>query len=112
MTARRILLLVAATLPLGTGPAAAHGWYTGLVSPSGKSCCNDRDCHPVGQCVRPDGKEGLLIEGECLTIPEGEGARHRRLAGRPRARLLELPQRQAADHLRHPRRQFVALKAP
>ena len=72
MTARRILLLVAATLPLGTGPAAAHGWYTGLVSPSGESCCNDRDCHPVGQCVRPDGKEGLLIEGECLPIPQAK----------------------------------------
>jgi hypothetical protein len=70
MTARRILLLVATTLPLGTGPAAAHGWYTGLVSPQGQSCCNDRDCHPVGQCVRADGKEGLLIEGDCLPIPQ------------------------------------------
>jgi hypothetical protein len=69
MRVGRGLLLVAA-LSLGTGPAAAHGWYTGLVSPQGESCCNDRDCHPVGQCVRPDGKEGLLIEGDCLAIPK------------------------------------------
>src|SRR3954453_22193002 len=80
MTARRILLLVAATLPFGTGSAAAAGWDTGLVSPSGESCCNDRDCHPVGQCVRNDGKEGLLIEGECLTIPEGKQGKRMRSA--------------------------------
>lgn len=50
-------------------PAAAHGWYTGLHDGAGKSCCNDRDCRPVGQCLLPDRKEGLLVEGACGPIP-------------------------------------------
>lgn len=50
-------------------PASAHGWYTDLRDGKGKSCCNDRDCRPVNQCVLPDRKEGLLIEGVCGPIP-------------------------------------------
>jgi hypothetical protein len=36
--------LLAATF---VSPASAHSWYTGLRSPSGIPCCNDRDCRPV-----------------------------------------------------------------
>jgi hypothetical protein len=50
-------------------PAEAHDWYTGLRDGGGKSCCDDRDCRPVGVCVLPDRKEGLLVEGACLPVP-------------------------------------------
>ena len=60
-----ILFLLLAT----AAPAGAHGWYTGLRNRSGISCCEDKDCRPVGLCVLPDRKEGLLIEGMCRPIP-------------------------------------------
>ena len=49
--------------------ARAHDWYTGLRNRSGLSCCENKDCRPVGLCVLPDRKEGLLIEGVCRPIP-------------------------------------------
>jgi hypothetical protein len=72
-----LLLLLAAAAP---APARAHGWYTGLRDGTGRSCCDDRDCRPVGLCVlpdgkqglliaQPDGKQGLLIAGACVPIP-------------------------------------------
>ena len=39
---------------LNAEPLAAHEWYTGLQDPQGKSCCNDRDCHPVGYRYTPE----------------------------------------------------------
>jgi hypothetical protein len=59
-----LLLLV-----LATTTAEAHSWYFGLRDTAGRSCCNDQDCRPVGLCVLPDHKEGLLIEGTCRPIP-------------------------------------------
>jgi hypothetical protein len=32
-----------------TASASAHDWYTGLISPTGKWCCNGRDCEAVDQ---------------------------------------------------------------
>ena len=58
-----LLLLVAAV------PAGAHSWYTGLRNRSGISCCEDRDCRPVGLCVLPGKREGVEIEGVCRPIP-------------------------------------------
>ena len=60
-----VLLLTLAS----AAPARAHGWYSGLTDSAGRSCCNDRDCRPVGMCVLPDRREGLLIEGACRPIP-------------------------------------------
>jgi hypothetical protein len=60
-----VLLLLALAAPA----AEAHGWYFGLHDAAGRSCCNDQDCRPVGLCVLPDRKEGLLIEGACRPIP-------------------------------------------
>ena len=60
-----LLLLTLAPAP----PARAHDWYTGLRDTAGRSCCSDRDCRPVGLCVLPDGKEGLLIGSACRPIP-------------------------------------------
>ena len=59
-----VLLLLAAVVP-----AAAHGWYTGLHNRYGISCCEDRDCRPVGLCVLPDKRQGVVIEGACRPIP-------------------------------------------
>jgi hypothetical protein len=39
-----VAALLAATF---VSPASAHSWYTGLRSPTGIPCCNDRDCRPV-----------------------------------------------------------------
>jgi hypothetical protein len=61
--------LVLSLLLASVTPVPAHGWYTGLRNRTGISCCDDKDCRPVGLCVLPDRKEGLLIEGVCLPIP-------------------------------------------
>ena len=34
-------------------PASAHEWYTGLRSPDGMSCCNERDCRPLAYRIKP-----------------------------------------------------------
>ena len=58
-----VLLLLAAAVP-----AQAHSWYTGLRNRNGISCCEDRT-DPVGLCVLPDRREGLLIEGAAGRSP-------------------------------------------
>jgi hypothetical protein len=67
----RAVLLSGLTVLLGAPPgASAHDWYTELRRPDGKgSCCSDRDCRPVEQCTLPSGKDGLSIEGRCVSIP-------------------------------------------
>jgi len=62
-----LVLLLLATA--AAAPAAAHDWYTGLKSPAGVSCCNQRDCRSVSMCVLPDRREGLLVEDACRPIP-------------------------------------------
>jgi hypothetical protein len=92
-------------LPLTLAPAApvrAHDWYTGLRDARGRSCCSDRDCRPVGLCVLPDRKEGLLIEGACRPVPRDkllgvaspDGGAHacwNRRGGRPNLLCVILP---------------------
>jgi hypothetical protein len=53
----------------GAGMAQAHDWYEGLRDRAGQSCCNGRDCRPVGLCVDQGQHEGLLIDGTCYPIP-------------------------------------------
>jgi hypothetical protein len=44
--------------------AVAHEWYTGLRSPSGAPCCNERDCRPVAYRINPDtGREEINANG-------------------------------------------------
>ena len=69
MMVRPSLVLLLPLLLASAAPASAHGWYTGLRDGIGRSCCDDRDCRPVGLCVLPDRREGLLIEGACRPIP-------------------------------------------
>ncbi len=64
-----LALLLPLALAPAASPARAHDWYTGLRDSGGKSCCSHQDCRPVGLCVLPDRKEGLLIEGACRPIP-------------------------------------------
>jgi hypothetical protein len=45
-------------------PAGSHDWYTGLRSPDGMSCCNERDCRPVAYRINPDaGREEIKANG-------------------------------------------------
>ena len=69
MVTRQNLVLLFFLLLASAAPASAHGWYNGLRDGLGRSCCDDRDCRPVGLCVLPDRKQGLLIAGACLPIP-------------------------------------------
>jgi hypothetical protein len=66
---RSLILSLPLLLPV---TAAAHDWYSGLRSPDGVSCCNQRDCHELdwSQVRRaPDGELELLIEGRWLHVP-------------------------------------------
>jgi hypothetical protein len=93
---------VVLVLLASAAPAGAHDWYSDLRDSKGALCCNARDCHPVGQCVRPDRTEGLVIGGECRPIPwdkvlgvaSPDGGAHAcwgRVRGRPNVRCVILP---------------------
>jgi hypothetical protein len=45
-----LIAMVVATAP----PADSHDWYTGLRSPSGAVCCNERDCRSVAYRINRD----------------------------------------------------------
>jgi hypothetical protein len=55
-----LIAIVVATAP----PADSHDWYTGLRSPSGAVCCNERDCRPVASRINPNtGREEIRANG-------------------------------------------------
>jgi hypothetical protein len=63
---RLVVILIAMTVALAafSVPARAHEWYTGLRSPDGMSCCNQRDCRPVAYRINPDtGREEINANG-------------------------------------------------
>lgn len=63
----RSCLALLAALGRAATPAAAHGWYTDLVSPSGERCCSEDDCRPVEH--RYDPKTGQLeLEGTWVVV--------------------------------------------
>jgi hypothetical protein len=74
----RLVLLLALLLPAG---AMAHDGYTGLMSPTGVSCCSDRDCQPVRACMAAGDKEGLVLDGACVELPENKVIEAPHLAG-------------------------------
>jgi hypothetical protein len=53
---RSLVVLVAMMVSTAASalPAGSHDWYTGLRSPNGVSCCNERDCRPVAYRIDPD----------------------------------------------------------
>jgi hypothetical protein len=60
--------LLAATL---ASPASAHSWYTGLRSPSGIPCCNDRDCRPVDYRLNAQtGREEISANGGWYAVEQ------------------------------------------
>jgi hypothetical protein len=84
-------------------PASAHEWYTGLRSPDGMSCCNERDCRPVAYRVNRDtGREEIQANGAWYPVEYGkvlpfsspDGGYHAcwgNTAGRPNFRCIILP---------------------
>ena len=58
------LVVVLVAIVASALPAGSHDWYTGLRSPSGAPCCNERDCRPVAYRINPvTGREEILANG-------------------------------------------------
>jgi hypothetical protein len=84
-------------------PASAHEWYSGLRSPSGAPCCNERDCRPVASRVNPlTRREEIWANGawypleydRVLPFSSPDGGYHAcwtRPVGRPVFRCIILP---------------------
>jgi hypothetical protein len=104
-TMRLVVILIAMTVALAafSVPARAHEWYTGLRSPDGMSCCNQRDCRPVAYRMNPDtGREEINANGvwypveydKVLPFSSPDGGSHAcwgEAAGRPVFRCIILP---------------------
>jgi len=102
---RSLVLLVAVIVvtAASASPAGSHEWYTGLRSPDGMSCCNERDCRPVAYRINPDtGREEIQANGRWYPVeydkvlpfssPDGEyHACWGNVAGRPNFRCIMLP---------------------
>ena len=83
--------------------ATAHDWYTGLLSPSGLECCDDRDCRPVPYRLNAEtGREEIEANGKwwpveldkvlALSMPDGGAhACWDNPRGKPRFRCIILP---------------------
>jgi hypothetical protein len=55
-------------LPL---PALAHDIYSELRDEVGRSCCNDRDCHPALYRVTASGVQ-MFVDQRWIDVPEGQ----------------------------------------
>src|SRR3712207_6617225 len=62
-------ITLGACLAFSIGSAQAHSIYTGLKDRAGVSCCDNRDCRPVATCVLSDKHEGMVLDGDCVSIP-------------------------------------------
>jgi hypothetical protein len=94
------MIVATAASPL---PAGSHEWYTGLRSPDGMSCCNERDCRPVAYRINRDtGREEIQANGawypveydKVLPFSSPDGGYHAcwsNAAGRPDFRCIMLP---------------------
>jgi hypothetical protein len=59
-----ILIAMIVAITASPLPADSHEWYTGLRSPSGVLCCNERDCRPVAYRINRDtGREEIQANG-------------------------------------------------
>ena len=86
-----------------TSPAGSHEWYTGLRSPSGALCCNERDCRPVAYRINRDtGQEEIRANGawypveydKVLPFSSPDGGYHAcwgNAVGSPHFRCIMLP---------------------
>lgn len=65
----RVLLPTLTLTMLAAVPAGAHGWLSGLTSPAGERCCDDRDCPAVEHRYRRDaGQLEVLIDGKWIAV--------------------------------------------
>ena len=48
---------------LASSSAAAHEWYTGQRSPSGRECCGAQDCRPTTARLNEQGELEVLSNG-------------------------------------------------
>ena len=65
-----VVLIACSALPL---PATAHDWYTGLRSPNGMLCCNERDCEPVDYRINAyTGREEIKANGAWYPVDYGK----------------------------------------
>ncbi|MGH6897705.1 MAG: hypothetical protein ACREJ5_14370 [Geminicoccaceae bacterium] len=101
----RFVVLVAMMVATAASafPAGSHDWYTGLRSPDGMSCCNERDCRPVAYRINRDtGREEIQANGawypveydKVLPFSSPDGGYHAcwgNAAGRPDFRCIILP---------------------
>jgi hypothetical protein len=97
------LVAVAVVTAVATLPAGSHDWYTGLRSPSGAFCCNERDCRPVAYRInRVTKREEIQANGAWYSIEYGkvlpfsspDGGYHAcwsNAAGGPEFRCIILP---------------------
>ena len=97
------LVVVLVAIAASASPADSHDWYTGLRSPSGAPCCNERDCRPVAYRInRVTGREEIQANGawypveydKVLPFSSPDGGYHAcwgNAAGRPNFRCIMLP---------------------
>jgi hypothetical protein len=97
-----LVVMIVATLASAL-PASSHEWYTGLRSPSGMLCCNERDCRPVAYRVNHDtGREEIQANGawypveydKVLPFSSPDGNYHAcwgNAVGKPDFRCIMLP---------------------
>jgi hypothetical protein len=99
-----VVLIAVIVAPVASSmPASAHEWYSGLRSPSGAPCCNERDCRPVASRVNPlTRREEIWANGawypleydRVLPFSSPDGGYHAcwtRPVGRPVFRCIILP---------------------
>jgi hypothetical protein len=110
---RSLVVLVAMIVATAASafPAGSHEWYTGLRSPSGALCCNERDCRPVAYRVNRDtGREEIRANGawyhveydKVLPFSSPDGGYHAcwgNAAGRPDFRCIMFPGMASLPHL-------------
>jgi hypothetical protein len=99
----RSLVVLVAIIVATAAPVGSHEWYTGLRSPSGADCCNERDCRPVAYRVNHDtGREEIQANGawypveydKVLPFSSPDGNYHAcwgNAVGKPDFRCIMLP---------------------
>lgn len=66
---RKAGIMPAVALMLLPAFASAHEWYTGLKTPDGSaSCCNNRDCRAVEECIAEGGAQGIVLRDACVPV--------------------------------------------
>lgn len=80
------LVAAAGWCAAAASPVAAHDGYQGLTSPTGESCCSERDCEAVslkrdlvsgGVEVAIDGEERVPVDASALlAVPSPDGKAH------------------------------------